>query len=130
MVDSSFVSGVLLYVAIMVLGICAGGANAGSGVGWGLISVPALIGILRFSAREGVALSLLGSLGVSFSAGTYRLLKGGVDWKAAVLLVVGSFIGGLLGTRVLDLVPDYVMRRAIGLVTVLAGLFLLFGRSR
>ena len=118
------------YLQLVVLGIIAGGANAGTGIGWGLITVPVLLVLLGFSAREGVALSVLGALGFWFSLGFHHYLAGEIDWKAALALTCGSFLGGVVGAAMSGVVPDHILKKIIGAMTVLAGAVLLLSKQK
>lgn len=115
-----------LYVMLTLLGFVAGAATASTGIGWGLITVPGLLLLLRFPPKEAVALSVLGSVGYLLSLGGHRSWGGGIPWMAWLALSLGGFAGGLVGAATVDLLPDLTVKRLIGGMTVIAGLALLF----
>jgi uncharacterized membrane protein YfcA len=114
-----------LYVKLAVLGLVAGAVSSGTAIGWGLITAPVLLLVLRFPPQEGVVLSVIGALGYLLSLGVYRHLSGGIPWAAALALILGSVAGGVVGVLTADLLPAAVMKRIIGLMTIIAGLALL-----
>jgi uncharacterized membrane protein YfcA len=57
--------------------------------------------------------------------GVYRHLSGGIPWGAILALTLGSLVGGLVGVMTIDLLPVAVMKRLIGVMTIIAGVALL-----
>ena len=114
-----------LYVKLVCLGLVAGAVSSGTAIGWGLITAPVLLLVLRFPPREGIALSVIGTLGYLLALGAYRHLSGGIPWAATLALTLGSFIGGLVGVVTVDLLPAATLKRVIGVMTIIAGLVLL-----
>ena len=119
-----------LLIQLVALGTIAAGANAGTGIGWGVITVPVLTGVLGFAAREAVGLSVLGALGFLLSIGAYHYVEGHIDWPAGVALTCWSFLGGLIGTRLVSMVPDHIMRIVIGGFSVLVGALLMLSARK
>ena len=114
-----------LYVKLAILGLVAGAISSGTAIGWGLITAPVLLLVLQFPAREGVALSVIGGLGYLMALGVYRHLSSGIPWGATLALTLGSLVGGLLGVMTIDLLPAAVLKRLIGVMTIVAGIALL-----
>jgi len=114
-----------LYMKLACLGLVAGAVSSGTAIGWGLITAPILLLVLRFPPREGVVLSVIGALGYLLSLALYRHLSGGIPWGATLALTLGSFLGGLLGVVTADFLPAVAMQRIIGVITIIAGVALL-----
>ena len=114
-----------LYIKLAVLGLVAGAISSGTAIGWGLITAPMLLLVLQFPPKEGVALSVIGGLGYLMALGVYRHLSGGIPWGATLALTLGSLVGGLVGVMTIDLLPAAVMKRLIGVMTIVAGIALL-----
>jgi uncharacterized membrane protein YfcA len=114
-----------LYIKLGFLGLIAGTISSGTAIGWGLITAPILLLVLQFPPREGVVLSVIGALGYLLSLGAYRHLSGGIPWGATLALTLGSFLGGVVGVLTADLLPAAVMKRIIGVMTIIAGVALL-----
>jgi uncharacterized membrane protein YfcA len=115
-----------LYVKLAVLGLLAGAISSGTAIGWGLITAPILLLVFQFPPREGVVLSVIGGLGYLASLGVYRHLSGGIPWGATLALTLGSLVGGVVGVMTVDLLPAAVMKRLIGVMTLIAAIALLF----
>jgi uncharacterized membrane protein YfcA len=114
-----------LYIELVILGLIAGAVSSGTAIGWGLITAPILLLVLRFPVKEGVALSVIGGVGYLLALGTYRHLSGGIPWRATLALTVGSIVGGVVGVITADLLPASLMKRIIGVMTIIAGIALL-----
>jgi uncharacterized membrane protein YfcA len=114
-----------LYVKLAVLGLVAGAISSGTAIGWGLITAPMLLLVFQFPPKEGVALSVIGGLGYLMTLGVSRHLSGGIPWGATLVLTLGSLVGGLVGVMTIDLLPVAVMKRLIGVMTIIAGVALL-----
>jgi uncharacterized membrane protein YfcA len=114
-----------LYIKLALLGLIAGAVSSGTAIGWGLITAPILLLVLRFPPRDGVVLSVIGALGYLLALGAHRHLSGGIPWGATLALTLGSFLGGLVGVVTADLLPVAAMKRLIGVMTIIAGVALL-----
>jgi uncharacterized membrane protein YfcA len=114
-----------LYMNLVLLGLVAGAISSGTAIGWGLITAPILLLVLRFPPREGVVLSVIGGLGYLLALGAYRHLSGEIPWGAALALTLGSLLGGLVGVMTADLLSAVAMKRIIGVMTIVAGVALL-----
>lgn len=113
------------HLQLALLGFVAGCVSASTGIGWGVITVPVLLLVLRVSPKEAVALSVLASLGYLLSSWLHRYAYGGVSWNATLALALGSFAGGMVGVSTIGLLPDLALKRLIGVMTIVAGLVLL-----
>lgn len=113
------------YVKLVCLGLIAGAVSSGTAIGWGLITAPVLLLVFRLPPKEAVVLSVIGALGYLISLGAYRHISGGIPWKAALALTLGSFVGGLVGVMTADLLPAATVKRLIGVMTIIAGVALL-----
>jgi len=47
-------------------------------------------------------------------------------WGALLTLTLGGLVGGIVGVATVDLLSDVALKRFIGVMTVVAGLVLLF----
>jgi uncharacterized membrane protein YfcA len=114
-----------LYAKLAILGLVAGAISSGTAIGWGLITAPMLLLVLQFPPKEGVALSVIGGLGYLMALGAYRHVSGGIPWGATLALTLGSLVGGAVGVMTVDLLPAAVLKRLIGVMTIVAGIALL-----
>jgi len=114
----------------LLLGLVAGVLSGLVGIGGGTIIIPALVFLFGFTQHkaQGTTLALLvppiGILG----AWTYYK-QGFVDLKAAMFIVLGFFLGGLLGARVAVGVPDTVLRKVFGVYLLVVAVQMFFGKK-
>ena len=111
---------------LAVLGFIAGCVSASTGIGWGVITIPVLLLVLRVSPKDAVALSVLATFGYLLSSWLHRYAYGGVSWSATLALTLGSFVGGIVGVSTIELLPDLALKRLIGAMAIIAGLALLW----
>lgn len=107
-----------LFVTILV-GIGAGFLSGLFGVGGGLLMVPGLVFFLQQDQRlaHGTSLAAVIPLGIS-SAVSYATV-GEVDWVVAVWLILGSLVGAVLGTFLLQ----RLSQRVLAVAFIVVGLF-------
>ena len=110
---------------LALLGFVAGSVSASTGIGWGVITVPVLLLVLRVAPKDAVALSVLASLGYLLSSWMHRYAYGVVAWNATLALGLGSFVGGMVGVATIGILPDLAIKRIIGVMTIIAGVVLL-----
>lgn len=117
------------------IGAAAGAAGGLIGLGGAEFRVPALVGALRFTAREAVAVNLVASFIVLAAALPFR--AGGVPWGAiaphlpAILgMLAGSLSAAWIGAGWLRRISDRVLDRSIlgllvglGCVLIAEGMF-------
>jgi len=118
---------VLLY---LLLGLAAGVLSGLVGIGGGTIIIPALIFMFGFTQHkaQGTTLALMvPPIGI-LAAWTYYK-QGFVDVKAAVFIVLGFFLGGLLGARVAVGIPDAVLRKVFAVYLLIVAMQMFFGKK-
>ncbi|MAE05676.1 MAG: hypothetical protein CMH76_05010 [Nitrospinae bacterium] len=118
----------LMSIGLLVLGLVVGTIQAATGVGWGVITVPALFLIPGIKAQEVVAVSMLASLSNTSIASFENIRHGNMNWRYAVLISAGAIVGGFIGAYFLRNLPGIAIRRAVGLVAIVAGVRLLIVR--
>lgn len=114
----------------LLLGLVAGALSGLIGIGGGVIIVPSLIFLLGFSQHEaqGTTLALLvPPIGI-LAAWTYYQ-QGYVDVRAAVLICLGFFWGGLLGAKVATSLPNVLLEKIFGGALLLIALKMIFSKS-
>ena len=115
-------------VAVLVaIGVAAGGLSALFGVGGGVIVVPALVLVARFSPRVAAATSL-GAIGITAAAGTivYAAL-GVVEWREAALVGLPAVAGAFLGTALQQRLSSRLLVFLFALLLCSVGVRLVLG---
>ena len=107
--------GIIQIVELLVLGLVAGVLAGMFGIGGGAIMVPAMMFLVGFSTKMATGTSLAALLlpfGILGVLEYYR--QGQVNVTAALLLVVGLFIGAFFGAKLTLSLPDAIVKRAFG----------------
>jgi uncharacterized protein len=110
---------------LVSIGLVAGFFSALFGVGGGIVVVPLLILVARFSERPAMATSLA-AIGVTALAGTvaYAVL-GRVDPALAALVGIPAAVGAVLGTTLQQRLANRALSLAFaGLLVVIAVLLM------
>ena len=116
----------LLY---LLLGLGAGTLSGLIGIGGGVIIVPALVFLFRFSQHlaQGTTLALLvPPIGILAAWTYYR--QGFVDLGIAAYICAGFFIGGLLGAKIATGLSSMVLEKIFGVALLLIALKMIFAK--
>ncbi|WP_409979412.1 sulfite exporter TauE/SafE family protein [Methylocystis sp.] len=115
------------FVGLALLGILAGALSGLTGIGGGVIIVPALVYIFHYSVHsaQGTTLALLVPPIGAFAAWTYYK-HGYVDIKSATIIAVSFAIGAFVGADIAVMLPERAVRRifAVVLLVVATEMFL------
>ena len=84
-------------IFLISLSFLAGIVSSSFGVGGGIIFVPCLIIIMRFSIKNSSGTSQFALIFTSFSGLLLFILQGKPDYQMGLILSIGSIIGGTLG---------------------------------
>lgn len=106
---------------IVSLGLAAGVLVGLTGVGGGIMIVPALVHLLKMDQHTAQGTSLFLLLAPSGIGALYLYWKRGeVDLRAGLLCAAGIFFGGLLGGLVAVRIPSLVLRVIFGLFLMIS----------
>lgn len=117
-------------IILVITGILAGFIAGGFGVGGGIIIVPALVYVLKFTQHEaqGTSLAVLAiPIGFIIAASNYHK-KGYVNYKVALVLVLTFLVGSYLGSLASVNLPAKTLKRAFGALMLIAGIKMIFGK--
>lgn len=111
----------------IILGLVAGIVSGMTGIGGGIIILPALIFFLGFSQHQaqGTTLALLVPPIDLLAAWTYYK-QGYVDIKVAALLCLGFILGGWLGAKIGTSLPNGVLTKILALLLIISAVRVLF----
>jgi uncharacterized protein len=104
------------------IGLVAGLLSGLLGIGGGVIMVPAFSGLLSLSLKSAIATSLVcvGIFGVP-AAITHAFL-GDVDWRLAILLMIGVIPGARVGAALTLRTAERRLRLAVGVFLAVVAL--------
>jgi uncharacterized membrane protein YfcA len=113
-----------MEILAAVLGLLGGVLAGLFGVGGGILFVPTLVLVLGLSQVHAEATSLLAILPAVIAGAWRQHRHGNVDWRAALVVGVGSLAGVVGGVELAKAMPEDVLRRlfAVFMLVVAASL--------
>ena len=108
----------------VVFGVGIGGANAVFGGGGGMLAVPALR-LLGYEEKQAHATAIAVILPVSALSFLWYFLGGIYDVNVLIPTALGTLVGGVLGAKILRLLPQKAVGYAFAFLQALAGLWML-----
>ena len=118
-----------MMIALIALGVAGGYVSGLVGVGGGIILVPALVYLFKFSQHtaQGTTLAILiPPVGILGAMVYYQ--KGYVDVKAAIFICIGFVLGSYLGGKTAVAIPENNLGKFFGAFLILAGLKMMWGK--
>ncbi|BAY28061.1 hypothetical protein NIES2100_78900 [Calothrix sp. NIES-2100] len=114
-------------VLCLILGLVAGMISGMTGIGGGIIILPALMFLLGFSQHlaQGTTLAVLVPPVDLLAAWTYYK-QGDVDIKVATILCLGFILGSWLGAKIGISLPNEILNKAFALLLLLSAMRILF----
>jgi uncharacterized membrane protein YfcA len=118
-------------VLLLLLGLCAGIISGVVGIGGGVIIIPALIFLFGFSQHQaqGTTPALL-IPPIGFLAAYTYFQKGFVNIKFALIICIGFFTGGLIGSKIAVNVSGGILTKIFGVVILLIGIYMIIKNNR
>lgn len=116
-------------LGMVLLGLLAGVASGLLGIGGGTIVVPGLVylfGMTQHKAQGTILASFLppvALLAVLKYAGASN-----VDWKAAMLVAAGIFVGSYFGASISLSLPEITIKRIFGVFLIFVAVKLISGK--
>ena len=111
----------------VIVGLGTGLLSGLMGVGGGVISVPAMVGLLKVDQHKAHGTSLALMILTSSASALAYAFRGHVDWSLVVVLTSSSVVGVYVGARLMPLVPARRLRQAFGLLLLFVGLKMILG---
>ncbi|MBD2519729.1 sulfite exporter TauE/SafE family protein [Nostoc sp. FACHB-973] len=111
----------------LILGLVAGIISGMTGIGGGIIILPALMFFLGFSQHlaQGTTLALL-VLPVDLLAAWTYYKQGDVDIKVATILCLGFILGGWLGAKIGISLPNDILNKTFAFLLLVSAFRILF----
>lgn len=114
-------------VIFILVGLIAGILSGLIGIGGGIIIVPVLVLLFGLSQHQAQGTSLavmIPPVGI-LAAWTYYK-NGHVDLKMALFICMGFVIGGLIGAKIANLIPNLVLQKIFGISLLLIAIKMIF----
>ena len=93
----------------IVIGIIAGLISGFFSTGGGLILVPAFIYFIKLDEKAR-ATSIACILPMVITSSIFYAKNKFIDWKLGILCAIGGIVGGFIGTKFLNKVPDKILK--------------------
>jgi uncharacterized membrane protein YfcA len=116
-----------MIVLMLMIGLFAGIVSGVFGIGGGIIIVPALIYLAKFSQHAAIGTSLavlLPPVGLWAVLEYYR--HGNVDLKAALIVAIAFMAGGWIGAHLANHISGHLLKLMFGIFVVGIGGYLIF----
>lgn len=111
----------------LLLGFVTGFIGGLIGISGGVFLIVGLTMVFGFSQHLAQGTTLAALLPPMGLLATYVYFKAGyVDVKVALLLSLGSFLGGALGAKLAVALPTYLLQKTFGVCLLLLGMKLVF----
>jgi len=122
---SSRISSHRTYLLGAMSGGLAGLVAGLTGLGGGIVNVPAFIYLLNLDIHTSVSLSMACILPSSLSSVIRHVIDGIILWRAAIPLSVGALFGGWIGPKISLKLSRKKLRKVVGTVIAIAVLRIL-----
>jgi uncharacterized membrane protein YfcA len=116
-----------MIILMLLIGLFAGIVSGVFGIGGGIIIVPALIYLAKFSQHAAIGTSLailLPPVGLWAVLEYYR--HGNVDFKAALIVALAFMAGGWIGAHLANHISGHLLKLMFGIFVVGIGGYLIF----
>jgi len=121
--------GLIEASALLILGFVIGVPMSMTGLGGGVLIVPALILVMGLSAQNAVAVSLVAMCGTTFSASIGYIRQRRVDYKLSLLYDILDVPGVVSGAYLTTILPKDILAGLCGLFVVVISLLLIRKRK-
>lgn len=109
----------------ILVGIIAGIVSGMFASGGGLILVPAYVSILGLSEKEARASSVFSIIPMVLVTAVFYYNNSFFDWRLGALCAIGGVIGGILGAKVLKIIPDKWLKITFIVFLIYSGVYMI-----
>ncbi|OGF44269.1 MAG: hypothetical protein A2231_02045 [Candidatus Firestonebacteria bacterium RIFOXYA2_FULL_40_8] len=116
------------WSGLFALGIVAGFLSGLCGIGGGVIMIPALLFLFKFSVHAAAAISLAVIMPTAFFGSIRNAFSSTVtpDWAAFLLISAGAVPLAYFGAHLMHKVPQEKLKKILGLVLLLVSIKMIF----
>lgn len=110
----------------LFIGLAGGFFGSLVGLGGGVVMIPLMISMLRFTQHQAHGTSLVAVAFVGAAGAATYAFYGTADWKIAILLALTATITARLGARFAHSLPEKKLKKAFGFFLLFVSLLMLF----
>ena len=109
-----------------LIGLLAGIVSGLFASGGGMILVPAFLYLLKMEDVESRATSVICILPMVVTSGIFYYKSNYIDWKIGMLCAIGGIIGGVVGAKLLNKLPEKYLKIAFTIFLIYASYKMIF----
>lgn len=114
-------------ILVIIIGVIAGILSGLLGIGGAVLIIPALVLFLGFSQQTAQGTTLLMMVPPIGALAAFQYYKEGtVDFKVAGILAVGFLIGGYLGGKYANQIPQDILKKIFAVLLLIIAFKMLF----
>ena len=106
---------------LILLGVGVGFINGFLGAGGGMLLVPLIVILLQMPTKVAHATAILIILPVCVVSGAVYILNGAFDFKVFMPCLIGTMLGGVIGTKILSKLKNDIITAIFSGVMIFAG---------
>ena len=110
----------------ILIGLLAGLICGFFSTGGGMILVPAFMYILKMEPLHSRATSVCCILPMVIASSFFYYKSNYIDWKIGILCSIGGITGGYIGAKLLEKLPDYVLKIAFTCFLIYVSINMIF----
>lgn len=110
----------------IIIGVSIGFINGFFGGGGGMIAVPMLSSLAKFSTQKAHANAILVILPITVISALVYLFEGNFKWGIHIPVTIGSCIGGVIGAKLLKRLSAKNIQLIFIIMLIVVGLKMLF----
>ncbi len=113
-------------IKFILLGLITGLVNGVFGSGGGTLLVPGMFFLLGVSEHKAHATAISVILPLSIISTIIYLKHGIIAWDVTFKVILGGVVGGFVGARLLNKVPEHILRKVFALFMIIAAIRMVF----
>lgn len=106
----------------ILVGLMAGIISGLFTAGGGLIIVPALLYTLKLEAKKARATSVFCILPMVITTAIFYGQSNFIKWDIGIMCAIGGIIGGIVGAKLLNRLPEKYLKIAFSMFLIYAGI--------
>ena len=80
------------------------------GSGGGMIVVPTLVYILKLDEKKARGTAIFSILPMVIASSMFYMKSGNIDWGIGIKCAIGGIVGGYIGAKLLNILPDKYLK--------------------